>query len=211
MKSVGLVKESAVLVIFAFFSGALTAAPAFGMPVHEPVNAEKNGRSVHEDSVAKDLQEFEVVSERVRKEVISTAPLFSMNEERMKVMGVTDISDALHRLPGVNIRDYGGNPENVPADSIAARLSDMVDMLTLRGYRPMFYSNEQGYERFLYPTCAGMPLWICSFNENMANGNWTFWQYDHRGKVPGIRGDVDLDVFSGNREQWKQHLRQFAK
>lgn len=108
MKSVGLVKESAVLVIFAFFSGALTAAPAFGMPVHEPVNAEKNGRSVHEDSVAKDLQEFEVVSERVRKEVISTAPLFSMNEERMKVMGVTDISDALHRLPGVNIRDYGG-------------------------------------------------------------------------------------------------------
>lgn len=104
-----------------------------------------------------------------------------------------------------------GNPENVPADSIAARLSDMVDMLTLRGYRPMFYSNEQGYERFLYPTCAGMPLWICSFNENMANGNWTFWQYDHRGKVPGIRGDVDLDVFSGNREQWKQHLRQFAK
>lgn len=108
MKSVGLVKESAVLVIFAFFSGALTAAPAFGMPVHEPVNAEKNGRSVHEDGVAKDLQEFEVVSERVRKEVISTAPLFSMNEERMKVMGVTDISDALHRLPGVNIRDYGG-------------------------------------------------------------------------------------------------------
>lgn len=108
MKSVGLVKESAVLAIFAFFSGALTAAPAFGMPVHEPVNAEKNGRSVHEDSVAKDLQEFEVVSERVRKEVISTAPLFSMNEERMKVMGVTDISDALHRLPGVNIRDYGG-------------------------------------------------------------------------------------------------------
>lgn len=108
MKSVGLVKESAVLVIFAFFSGALTAAPAFGMPVHESVNAEENRRSVHEDSVAKDLQEFEVVSERVRKEVISTAPLFTMSEERMKVMGVTDISDALHRLPGVNIRDYGG-------------------------------------------------------------------------------------------------------
>ncbi len=26
----------------------------------------------------------------------------------MKTMGVTDISDALHRLPGINIRDYGG-------------------------------------------------------------------------------------------------------
>lgn len=104
-----------------------------------------------------------------------------------------------------------GNPGNVPADTIATRLADMVDLLTLRGYRPMFYSNEQGYEQFVYPNCPGMPLWICSFNESMANGSWTFWQHDHRGKVPGIRGDVDLNVFYGDREQWRQHLRQFAK
>lgn len=104
-----------------------------------------------------------------------------------------------------------GNPTDVPSDSIAARLSDMVDVLTLRGYRPMFYSNEQGYERFVYPTCPGMPVWICSFNEGMANGNWTFWQYDHRGKVPGIRGDVDLNAFHGNREQWERHLSQSEK
>lgn len=38
----------------------------------------------------------------------STAPLFNLTNERMKTMGVTDISDALHRLPGINIRDYGG-------------------------------------------------------------------------------------------------------
>ena len=104
-----------------------------------------------------------------------------------------------------------GNPVGIPVDSIASRLTDMVDMLTLRGYRPMFYSNEQGYERFIYPTCPGMPYWICSFNESTSNGNWTFWQYDHRGKVPGIRGDVDLDVFNGTREQWEQHLRQSSK
>lgn len=60
------------------------------------------------DTTARNLQEFEVVSERVRKEVTSTAPLYNLTSERMKTMGVTDISDALHRLPGVNIRDYGG-------------------------------------------------------------------------------------------------------
>jgi len=60
------------------------------------------------DSTARNLQEFEVVSGRVRKEVTSTSPLFNLTNERMKTMGVTDISDALHRLPGVNIRDYGG-------------------------------------------------------------------------------------------------------
>lgn len=60
------------------------------------------------DSIAHTLDEFEVVSERVRKEVSSSAPLFNLTNERMKTMGVTDISDALHRLPGVNLRDYGG-------------------------------------------------------------------------------------------------------
>lgn len=91
-KSRKLVK-AAVVVAFAEVSGF---TPAFGIS------------STPVDTVGKDLQEFEVVSERVRKEVTSTAPLFNLTNERMKTMGITDISDALHRLPGVNIRDYGG-------------------------------------------------------------------------------------------------------
>lgn len=91
-KSRKLVK-AAVIVAFAEVSGF---TPAFGIS------------STPADTVGKDLQEFEVVSERVRKEVTSTAPLFNLTNERMKTMGITDISDALHRLPGINIRDYGG-------------------------------------------------------------------------------------------------------
>lgn len=137
---------------------------------------------------------------------------------RFDVDGIDQARNLLRAIQGrplelgvaIDVEQHG-NPADVPADSIASRLTDMVDVLTLRGYRPMFYSNEQGYERFVYPTCPGMPVWICSFNEGMANGNWTFWQYDHRGKVPGIRGDVDLDVFHGDREQWEHHLRQSSK
>ena len=87
----------------------------------------------------------------------------------------------------------------------------MVDFLSLKGYRPTFYTNEQGYDELVYPNCPGFPLWLCSFNEKTANRDWTYWQYDHRGKVAGIRGDVDLNAFYGNRKQWNEHLRQFAK
>ncbi len=85
--------------VFAEMSGCI---PAFGVSVSE--------RTAYEaaDTAGRNLQEFEVVSERVRREVTSTAPLFNLTDERMKTMGVTDISDALHRLPGINIRDYGG-------------------------------------------------------------------------------------------------------
>lgn len=84
------------------FAEVSVCIPAFGVSVSE--------RTAYEaaDTAGRNLQEFEVVSERVRKEVTSTAPLFNLTNERMKTMGVTDISDALHRLPGINIRDYGG-------------------------------------------------------------------------------------------------------
>ena len=86
--------------VFAEMSGCI---PAFGVSVPERGDAYEAA-----DTAGRNLQEFEVVSERVRKEVTSTAPLFNLTNERMKTMGVTDISDALHRLPGINIRDYGG-------------------------------------------------------------------------------------------------------
>lgn len=91
--------KKAVVMVFAEMSVCI---PAFGVSVSE--------RTAYEaaDTAGRNLQEFEVVSERVRREVTSTAPLFNLTDERMKTMGVTDISDALHRLPGINIRDYGG-------------------------------------------------------------------------------------------------------
>ena len=85
------------------FAEVLGCIPAFGVSVPERGDAYEAA-----DTAGRNLQEFEVVSERVRKEVTSTAPLFNLTNERMKTMGVTDISDALHRLPGINIRDYGG-------------------------------------------------------------------------------------------------------
>lgn len=57
---------------------------------------------------ARQLREVEVVTHRLSKEVKSTAPLYRLSAERMKTLGVTDIADALHRIPGVNLKDYGG-------------------------------------------------------------------------------------------------------
>ena len=38
----------------------------------------------------------------------STAPLHIMNRNDMLSMGVVDMADALHRMPGITLRDYGG-------------------------------------------------------------------------------------------------------
>lgn len=54
------------------------------------------------------LDEVQVIAHSIKDDVTSTAPLFRIDDERMKALGVTDLTDALHRMPGLNIRDYGG-------------------------------------------------------------------------------------------------------
>lgn len=60
------------------------------------------------DSLYNTLSELEVVAKSVKEDVTSTAPLFKVTDEKMKSLGITDLTEALHRLPGLNIRDYGG-------------------------------------------------------------------------------------------------------
>lgn len=49
------------------------------------------------------------VTEKSRRNTAATtAPLRVLDSEAMLRLGVTDIADALHRLPGITLRDYGG-------------------------------------------------------------------------------------------------------
>ena len=45
---------------------------------------------------------------RRQHEVRSTAPLRILDREQMLSLGVTDVADALHRMAGITLRDYGG-------------------------------------------------------------------------------------------------------
>lgn len=99
-----------------------------------------------------------------------------------------------------------GNPDTIATETVTRRLSEMVDYLNLLGHRVMFYSNREGYYEYLADTFPGAPLWICGFSENPINAEWTFWQFNHRGRVDGISGDVDLNAFCGSREEWQSFL-----
>lgn len=128
------------------------------------------------------------------------------------------VSQALNLLRAIGTRqlDLGiavdveatGNARNVPKDSIRERLSSMIDYLNLRGYRVTLYSNKDGYYDYLKEDFQGYPLWICSFQKIPINEDWTFWQYYHHGSVKGIKGDVDLNAFSGSRQEWQEYLRE---
>lgn len=60
------------------------------------------------DSLSHTLPEVVVEANAAPKEAVSSAPLRIVDRQQMLRTGVGNVSDALTRMPGVNLRDYGG-------------------------------------------------------------------------------------------------------
>lgn len=77
------------------------------------------------------------------------------------------------------------------------------------GVKPILYTYTYFYNTYLFDDFSDYKLWIANYSESkspLANNNWTFWQYSEKGRVQGIKGPVDLDVFKGNQQQLKAML-----
>lgn len=70
------------------------------------------------------------------------------------------------------------------------------------GVKPILYTNIKFYNRYLAGHFREYPMWIARYNRrqpSLACGReWLFWQYGNQGKLPGIEGDVDFNVFKGS-------------
>lgn len=78
------------------------------------------------------------------------------------------------------------------------------------GMRPIIYTDHDRYVEYIKGNFAGYAIWIGEALLPIQWSdvkNWTFWQYCDRGHVAGISEFVDLDVFSGDRDQ----LRELSK
>lgn len=108
--------------------------------------------------------------------------------------------------PAIDIEEWG-NPDGHATAKIVERLRKMLQTLERLGHRPILYTNKDGYYRFVRGNFDSYPLWICSFTDpplESARTSWTFWQYSHRGRLDGVEGHVDLDVFSGTEEAFRE-------
>lgn len=67
------------------------------------------------------------------------------------------------------------------------------------GLKPLFYSYPSFIKSYIGKEVAAWPLWIANYGVNTptAHGMWDRWeifQYSDKGSVPGIAGNVDLNV-----------------
>lgn len=55
------------------------------------------------------LKEVNVTAQKVKSSIKSSVPLQKIDSENILKAGITDIGDAMRRMAGINLRDYGGS------------------------------------------------------------------------------------------------------
>lgn len=76
------------------------------------------------------------------------------------------------------------------------------------GSKPIIYSSESYYEDFLKDDFEDYPFWIANYTAfyKDIDDEWSIWQLSENGKVDGIKGCVDINIYNGNSVQMKEIL-----
>ena len=80
------------------------------------------------------------------------------------------------------------------------------------GKRPVIYSSVDFHRDRMVAQPKDEQFWLRSVASHPdriydEREDWTFWQYAADGRVPGIKGNVDRNVFFGSRSQFRDWLQ----
>lgn len=110
--------------------------------------------------------------------------------------------------------------DKVPPDQYADAIRTWLQLVEAgTGKKPMIYTGAWYWEPYVQTAeFADYPMWHAGYPDACQPPNpgppdcgacpsisdqwtdWTFWQYSSSGSVPGISGNVDLDVFDGSED-----------
>ncbi|WP_313607897.1 GH25 family lysozyme [Dysgonomonas sp.] len=115
-------------------------------------------------------------------------------------------------LPPIIDLEYGGNcqQENRKED-IIAEIAKFIEILENHYQRKvLIYTTNEFYKNYMIGQFMDNPIWIRDIvsKPKLPDGRkWLFWQYTNKGKIEGIKTDVDLNAFAGTREEFDQLIK----
>jgi lysozyme len=105
-------------------------------------------------------------------------------------------------------------PRKIAPEKARAKMRVMLrELEELTGKKPIIYTDITFHAEVLEGTTEfnKYPFWIRSVaappRERYTNRPWSFWQYTTTGRIPGIKGGVDRNVFAGSEREWRDFLR----
>lgn len=93
--------------------------------------------------------------------------------------------------------DSGARTAHVDARTLTDCTKAFCEAIKKAGFKPMVYFNrDQAAERMILPELTEYPFWLALYDPAMDYPyRVDMWQYTSQGTVPGIEGDVDLNLY----------------
>ncbi|MDY0061300.1 MAG: GH25 family lysozyme [Myxococcota bacterium] len=118
----------------------------------------------------------------------------------LEIMGDLEEGDL---PPVIDVEDTGG----LGGAAIAAKIATWIEIVEARtGLPPIIYSGLYFWKDNVGSAAfVDYPLWLAQYRDGCPTPpapwtRWTFWQNSSSGRVAGIGGDVDTDIFNGDEE-----------
>lgn len=95
-------------------------------------------------------------------------------------------------------------PKNQSIENLKLGLKRWLNAIESHyGVKPIIYTGERYYDDFLKEEFSDYLFWIANYNfyrEEIAE-DWLFWQFTEKASVPGIKGNVDINIYNGDLQQ----------
>ena len=107
--------------------------------------------------------------------------------------------------PVVDAEHLGPCTQSATNADHAAELMGFLNALERHyGRRPLIYTTQEFDASMLEGMLRDEQFWVRSLvlPPRFREAQWVIWQYHNRGSRPGVKGDVDLNVFRGTRSDF---------
>lgn len=76
------------------------------------------------------------------------------------------------------------------------------------GVHPLIYTNKDCYKLYIKENFPNNLLWISDLHKEPDKDikNWRIWQFSHKGELPGMIGDIDLNYYRYSYEEFRELL-----
>jgi lysozyme len=102
------------------------------------------------------------------------------------------------------ILDIEKLPKNQSLDSLKVGLKRWLKAVESHyKVKPIIYTGEKYYDDFLKEEFSDYLFWIANYNfyREKMDPDWLFWQFTEKASVPGIKGNVDINIYNGDLQQ----------
>ncbi|MCP4134287.1 MAG: glycoside hydrolase family 25 protein [bacterium] len=112
-------------------------------------------------------------------------------------------------LPPVLDLEYGGNCKaRLGKEFLVNEIRDCIEALEKKYNKsPVLYVTSEFYETCLIGEFKKYKIWFRNIYGRPSlidNRDWTFWQFNNRGKLDGIDTFVDINVFKGSMAEFEK-------